>query len=198
MSNTPADAAAPSEPRPSDARPSQAPPSEAQGGDRKELLFDITKLDLGAVARTKAQVEEVLPHRGVMSLIDHVVYHSADWMQSLILRRVRGDEFWCAGHFPNMPTFPGVLMVETAAQLSALAFMSAKNDPSGVLFLRIENCAFRLAAAPGTDLFILCQGIKMQKRRFITDVQGVIFQDGSAKIAFGATLSGMTIPSVAK
>ena len=166
---------------------------QPQGGDRKGLLFDLASMDLQATACTKAEIEHYLPHRGVMSLLDRVIYRSADWMQSLAIKHVRDDEFWCAGHFPGQPTFPGVMLVETAAQLSAMAFMSAKNDPSGVLFLRIENCAFRLAVKPGDDLYILCQGIKMQRRRFVTDVQGVVLQDGEAKIAFGATLSGMTV-----
>lgn len=170
-------------------------PGEPQGGDRKGLLFDLSAIDLRAVACTKADVEKYLPHRGTMSLLDRVVYHSPDWMQSLAVRRIRSDEFWCDGHFPGHPTFPGVMMIETSAQLSAMAFMSAKNDPSGVLFLRVEQCAFRLAVHPGDDFYVLCQGIKMQRRRFITDVQGVVFRDGKAQIAFGASLSGMTIPS---
>jgi 3-hydroxyacyl-[acyl-carrier-protein] dehydratase len=172
---------------------STAAEPQALGGDRKGPIVDLRSIDLCAVAYDKAEVERFLPHRGTMSLIDHVVYRTPDWSHSVALQRVRGDEFWCAGHFPQKATMPGVIMVETAAQLSAFVFMAARNDPSGVLFLRIDHCAFRNSVHPGDDFYVLCQSIKMQRRRFITDVQGIVLRDGEQKITFGATLSGMTV-----
>jgi 3-hydroxyacyl-[acyl-carrier-protein] dehydratase len=40
--------------------------------------------------------------------------------------RVRGDEFFLRGHFPGQPLFPGVLLVEAAAQLAGIV---AQCDP---------------------------------------------------------------------
>jgi 3-hydroxymyristoyl/3-hydroxydecanoyl-(acyl carrier protein) dehydratase len=151
---------------------------QALGGDRKGPIVDLRSIDLRAVAYDKAEVER---------------FRTPDWSHSVALQRVRGDEFWCAGHFPQKATMPGVIMVETAAQLSAFVFMAARNDPSGVLFLRIDHCAFRNSVHPGDDFYVLCQSIKMQRRRFITDVQGIVLRDGEQKITFGATLSGMTV-----
>jgi 3-hydroxyacyl-[acyl-carrier-protein] dehydratase len=173
------------------ALPSAEP--QAMGGDRKDPIVDLRSIDLRAVAYDKAEVERFLPHRGTMSLIDHVIYRTPDWSHSVALHRVRSDEFWCAGHFPQKPTMPGVIMIETAAQLSAFVFMAARNDPSGVLFLRIESCAFRNSVHPGDDFYVLCQSIKMQRRRFITDVQGIVIRDGEQRITFAASISGMTV-----
>lgn len=173
--------------------PEQAGEPQALGGDRKEAIVDLRALDLSAVAFQKSDIEKFIPHRGTMSLLDRVVWRTPDWSRTLGVKRIGSDEFWCSGHFPGHPTFPGVMMVETAAQLSAFVFMAARNDPSGVLFLRIESCAFRNSVHPGDEFYVACQSIKMQRRRFITDVQGIVLRDGEQKITFGATLSGMTV-----
>ena len=41
--------------------------------------------------------------------------------------RVRGEESFLRGHFPGKPLFPGVLLVEAAAQLAGVV---AQSDPS--------------------------------------------------------------------
>src|SRR5947207_10612547 len=41
--------------------------------------------------------------------------------------RVRGDEPFLKGHFPGAPLFPGVLLVEAAAQLAGTV---AQSDPA--------------------------------------------------------------------
>ena len=156
------------------------------------LPVDVSSIDFGKFVLTKSQIEQLIPHRGVMSLLDGIVWHSADWMQCMGLKCVRDDEFWCAGHFPDKPTFPGVLMVEAAAQLAAYAFLAHTGDSRICLFLRIENCVFRNALSPGQNLYILNSGVKRQRKRFVTDVMGLI--DGpTGKTAFSATLTGMTV-----
>jgi 3-hydroxyacyl-[acyl-carrier-protein] dehydratase len=168
----------------------------AGDGVGSRLLFDIAGIDLRAQAYDTHAIQAILPHRGTMLLLDTVVWNTSDWMRSLGVKRIRPDEFWVDGHFPGKPTFPGVMMIEAAAQLSAFAFLSSLGKPSLVLFLRIENAAFRAAAFPGDDLYILAQGVKKQRRRFITDVQGIIGgpnTPGGGKIAFEARLSGMMV-----
>lgn len=169
--------------------------SRAAGG----LLFACPPLRADAPTHPSEQVQQILPHRGDMLLLDSVLWHTPDWMRCVGLTRLRTDAFWIPGHFPGKPTFPGVLMIEAAAQLSAFAFLASLSKPSLVLFLRIEDAAFRAAVFPGDDLYILAQGVKKQRRRFITDVQGIIgppVRDTSApppKIAFEARLSGMMV-----
>ena len=60
-----------------------------------------------------------------------------------------------AGHFPDYPIMPGVLMVECLAQTAAvlaLRRMTATDRPRDMYFMSIDKAKFREAARPGDVL----------------------------------------------
>jgi len=69
---------------------------------------------------------------------------------------VRGDELFLRGHFPGQPLFPGVLLVEAAAQLAGVV---AQSDPTirplaGLKLAAIRNAKITGTATPGQSLRI--------------------------------------------
>ncbi|MCC6427746.1 MAG: beta-hydroxyacyl-ACP dehydratase [Phycisphaerales bacterium] len=151
-------------------------------------LFDISGIDLDAVVASRQRVEQFIPHRGTMSLVDHVIWEHATRLQGIACKTIRPDEFWVPGHFPDRPMFPGVLMIETAAQFAAYLFKSRVSPgPSLVVFLRIEDVSFRNMVQPGDKFLILCDEIKIGRRRFTSAAQGLV----GDKIAFDGKLTGM-------
>jgi 3-hydroxyacyl-[acyl-carrier-protein] dehydratase len=60
--------------------------------------------------------------------------------------RVRGDELFLRGHFPGDPLFPGVLLLEAAAQLAGVVALSGQAAP----FPELKRTALRSVKIVGT------------------------------------------------
>lgn len=151
------------------------------------LLFDIASLDLNHVAYDTAAVEKVNPHRGHMRMLDGIIYLKEGATAGLAYKDVKADEFWVAGHIPGRPIFPGVLMIEAAAQLASFCTLLRLKDQQFMGFVGCEDVKFRGQVTPGDRLLILGQETEFRPRRITCRAQ--ILAKGS--LVFEGTIVGM-------
>ncbi|MGD0219061.1 MAG: 3-hydroxyacyl-ACP dehydratase FabZ [Acidimicrobiales bacterium] len=98
------------------------------------------------------RVEDLLPQRApflFVSVIDELVPGErarGRWM-------LTGEEPFFVGHFPGRPTLPGVLMVESLAQLGAAAVLADRRFAGRLPFFGgIDKARFRRQVVPGEVL----------------------------------------------
>ena len=151
------------------------------------LLFDLeSHLDSPPVFNRTA-IEAVNPQRYEMQQLDGIMWIDEAKMLILGYKDVTENEFWIRGHIPGRPLMPGVIMVESAAQLLSFFVKHLQEENTFVGFGGIESTKFRAPVAPGSRLFLLGHIFEMKSRRFRCRVQGVV----NGALAFEAVVAGV-------
>jgi 3-hydroxyacyl-[acyl-carrier-protein] dehydratase len=98
------------------------------------------------------EIMDIIPHRQPMLLIDRVE-DLEPGVRAKAIKCVSYNEPFFAGHFPQEPVMPGVLIVEALAQTGAVAILSMpENKGKTAYFGGINSCKFRKKVVPGDVL----------------------------------------------
>ena len=121
-------------------------------------------------------IRDILPHRYPMLLVDRIVEIGDDYIVGI--KNVTANEPFFAGHFPDFPVMPGVLIVEAMAQVGGILVLKDLPDRKNklVLFASIEEAKFRRQVLPGDTLRMELKTLK--RKASITKMQGTAYVDG--------------------
>ena len=107
---------------------------------------------------TTIEIQEImqyLPHRYPFLLVDRVIEYE-EHHRIVGIKNVSINEPFFQGHFPGVPIMPGVMIIESMAQVGGVLVFKALPDREKMLvfFAGIQNARFRKPVVPGDQLRI--------------------------------------------
>ncbi len=99
------------------------------------------------------EIYKLLPHRPPFMMVDRIKDIDGDNF-AIGVKNVTANEPHFAGHFPERPIMPGVLIIEGMAQTAGAICILARGSeqPSVVYFMTIDDAKFRKPVTPGDTL----------------------------------------------
>ncbi len=111
------------------------------------------------------EIMALLPHRYPFLMIDRVLDFTPGESLTAI-KNVTVNEPIFTGHFPGMPIFPGVLILEAMAQATGiLGFktVSERKENELYLFAGIDEARFKKPVVPGDQLVLEVKFLKERR-----------------------------------
>ena len=157
-----------------------------------KFLVDLSQIDFDRPIASLEEIRKYNPQRFEMEQLTAVVYANEKDFSCVGYRDTSDKDFWVRGHMPGMPLMPGVVMLESIAQLCS--YVTQRYDLLGadmVGFGGLEDVRFRDPVLPGDRLIVMCRLEKVRRGRMIVcQFQGV----ARDRIVVEGTLKGIPIP----
>ena len=125
----------------------------------------------------KEQIKEIIPHRDPFLLIDEIIELESG-KRAVGIKYVSEDEYYFKGHFPGQPVMPGVLIVESLAQVGAVIVLSMPDFKGKIaLFGSIKNARFRKIVRPGDVLRLEVEMVTLRSRMGVGMAKAYVGED---------------------
>lgn len=132
-------------------------------------------------------IQKILPHRYPFLLVDKVT-ELEEGKKAVGIKNVTVNEPFFQGHFPGNPIMPGVLIVESLAQVGAVMLLSMPENKGKLgVFTGINSMKFRRQVVPGDTLLLEAELITyrhgMGKANVKATVDGAVAAAGEISFA---------------
>jgi len=134
-------------------------------------------------------IKTLIPHRTPMLMLSRIISVGED---SIVTEHdITDDMPVLAGHFPDMPLMPGVLLAETAAQSAAVLMDLTQDIEGGSEFLAltgVDSAKFRKMVKPGDTVRVELKIAKARRPLFKFESDLFVGDRRVAQVAFTANL----------
>ncbi len=98
------------------------------------------------------EITKILPHRYPLLLVDRITEFEPGH-RIVGLKNVTATEEFFQGHFPGHPIMPGVLILESMAQIAGILILVTRNTPGALsFFATVEKARFKKPVRPGDTI----------------------------------------------
>ncbi|AEV21041.1 MULTISPECIES: 3-hydroxyacyl-ACP dehydratase FabZ [Geobacillus] len=135
------------------------------------------------------QIQSIIPHRYPFLLVDRIL-EIEEGKRAVGIKNVSANESFFAGHFPEYPVMPGVLIVEALAQVGAVVLLQSEENRGRLAFFAgIDNCRFKKQVKPGDQLRLEVEILRARgaigKGKGIATVDGELVCETELMFALG-------------
>ncbi|MBC8591019.1 3-hydroxyacyl-ACP dehydratase FabZ [Wansuia hejianensis] len=107
-------------------------------------------------------IMEIIPHRYPFLFVDKVKILDPG-VKGIGYKNVTINEYYFQGHYPNMPIMPGVIIIETMAQVGVVILLSHEDFKGNIpYFAGINKFRFKRKVIPGDTLRIEVEITKLR------------------------------------
>lgn len=138
----------------------------------------------------KDGIREWVPQRFEFEMLDGILHFDERELAAVAFKEVSPNDFWVRGHIPSRPLFPGVLMIESAAQLCCYCFCRTNQEKRFFAFGGVDEVRFRGTVKPGDRLILMAKARRARSNLGVFDTQGFV----EDRLVFEAIVTGMVLP----
>jgi 3-hydroxyacyl-[acyl-carrier-protein] dehydratase len=114
---------------------------------------------------TAEQIHQLLPHRYPFALVDRIIEHIPG-EKAVGIKNVTYNEPYFPGHIPGRPLMPGVLQIESMAQVGGTILMQIPELKGKFFaFAGIDKARFRRPVVPGDQLIMTVELLNLKGKR---------------------------------
>lgn len=146
--------------------------------DKQGIIFDINA------------IQQILPHRYPFLLVDKIIEFSE--RKIVGIKNVTINEPFFQGHFPGNPIMPGVLQLESMAQVGGILLLNTIENPQTVwvYIAAIDKARFKRPVVPGDTIRFELELVNLRKS--ICEMKGKATVDG--QLVCSANMLASIIP----